>query len=91
MDNNVTRPERAPKQNVMGEELGTKLDKYKDKEGKDLIDRWEERYTIEEFRVLMWAMIEKYNERLGKKDSPVSEVRKIADYATRWLEVEDKQ
>lgn len=61
--------------------------KYK-RDGKDLIDRWHERYSIEEFRVLMWAMMEKYNERLGKKDDIAQEVQKIADYAQRWAEKE---
>lgn len=74
---------------MSNEPLKTKQQRYTDKNGQDLIDRWAERYTIEEFRVLMWAMLEKYNERLGKKDLPVSEVRKIADYAARWLEVEE--
>lgn len=77
----------APKTN--SDPLKTKQERYTDENDQDLIDRWAERYTIEEFRVLMWAMIEKYNERLGKKDVPANEVRKIADYAARWLEVEE--
>lgn len=60
----------------------------KDSEGKDLIARWADRYDIETFRVLMWAMLEKYNDRLGKKDLPAKEVAKMADYAKRWAEVE---
>lgn len=64
--------------------------KYK-RGDKDLIDRWHERYSIEEFRVLMWAMMEKYNERLGKKDCPAQEVAKIADFAARWAEKEAKE
>ena len=63
--------------------------KYR-RDGKDLIDRWHERYSAEEFRVLMFAMIEKYNERLGKKDDIAQEVRKIADYAQRWAEKEEQ-
>jgi len=85
MDNNVTRPERAPKDFSQQNQV-----KY-ERDGKDLIDRWHERYSAEEFRVLMWAMLEKYNERLGDKDDIALEVKKIADYAQRWAEKEDKQ
>lgn len=67
-----------------------KQPRYTDENGKDLIDKWEERYSIEEFRVLMWAMIEKYNERLGKKDDIIKEVTKIADYSNRWLQAEKR-
>ena len=38
----------------------------------------------------MWAMMEKYNTRLGRKDSIISEVGKMADYMNRWLEYETK-
>jgi hypothetical protein len=69
--------------------LGTKQERYKDSKGKDTIDKWIERYPLETFRVIMWIQMEKYNDRLGKKDSPVGEVRKIADYAARWLQVEE--
>ena len=67
-----------------------KQERYVGKDGKDLIDRWEEKYTIEEFRLVMWSVIERYNERLGKKDDPVQEVAKMADYIGRWLNVERK-
>ena len=72
----------------LGEPGSGKQPRYTDANGKDLIDEWAERYTPEEFRVIMWAQMEKYNRRLGKKDSVVNEVRKIADYANRWLAVE---
>ena len=60
-----------------------------DENGDDLIARWAKRYSIEEFRVLMWAMMEKYNDRLGKKDEPYKEVAKIATFAARWAKIED--
>jgi hypothetical protein len=72
------------------EGLCTKQDRYKAADGKDTIDKWAERYTAEEFRVIMWIQMEKYNDRLGKKDTVVNEVRKIADYAARWLEKEER-
>jgi len=74
---------------VQSADLGTKQERYKDSKGKDTIDKWMERYPLETFRVIMWIQMEKYNDRLGKKDSPVEEVRKIADYAARWLQVEE--
>lgn len=72
----------------MPEDFGKQNQVKYERGGKDLIDRWHERYSIEEFRVLMWAMMEKYNERLGKKDDIAQEVRKIADYAQRWADKE---
>lgn len=69
-------------------EFGPTKHYEQDENGDDLIARWSKRYSIEEFRALMWAMMEKYNDRLGKKDTPAKEVAKIADYATRWAEVE---
>ena len=65
-----------------------KQERYKSEDGKDLIDKWAETYEPEQFRLIMWAMVEKYNTRLGKKDSIVSEVGKMADYMNRWLEYE---
>ena len=65
-----------------------KQERYKNEDGSDLIDRWANTYEQEAFRMLMWAMVEKYNTRLGKKDSIVSEVGKMADYMNRWLEYE---
>ena len=59
-------------------------------EGKDLIARFAESYKTDEFRGAMRFNIEKYIDRLGKKDSLVKELRKIADYATRWAEYEEK-
>ena len=67
-----------------------KQERYVGKDGKDLIDRWEEKYTIEEFRLVIWSVIERYNERLGRKDDPVQEVAKMFDYMGRWLNVERK-
>lgn len=83
MDNNASRPARPPKDFGQQNQL-----KY-ERDGKDLIDRWHERYSASEFRVLMWAMLEKYNERLGDKDDIALEVKKIADYAQRWADKEE--
>lgn len=71
------------------DQLGTKQERYTDTGGKDLIDRWAERYTPEEFDLVIWTVMERYSERLGKKDERVKEIRKIADYAARWLAVEE--
>ena len=65
-----------------------KQERYKNDTGTDLIDRWAETYEHEQFRMIMWVMVEKYNTRLGKKDSIVKEVGKMADYMNRWLEYE---
>ena len=65
-----------------------KQERYKNDTGNDLIDRWAETYEHEQFRMIMWVMVEKYNTRLGKKDSIVKEVGKMADYMNRWLEYE---
>ena len=65
-----------------------KQERYRVGEGKDLIDRWAETKTPEQFRTIMFAMIEKYETRLGKKDSVVSEVTKMADYMERWRQYE---
>ena len=63
--------------------------RYTNDDGKDLIDKWAERYTQEEFRLIMLAMIEKYMTRMGRKDSIAQECRKIADYANRLVLVEE--
>ena len=63
--------------------------RYTSENGKDLIDRWAERYTADEFRLIMLAMIEKYMTRMGRKDSIAQECRKIADYANRLALVEE--
>jgi hypothetical protein len=60
-----------------------KQDRYLDEDGNDLIDRWAIRYTPEVFRIIMFAMMEKYQTRLGQKDSIAKECRKIADFANR--------
>ena len=66
-----------------------KQPRYTNEDGRDLIDKWAERYNPEEFRLIMFAMIEKYQERMGKKDSVAKECRKIADYANRLAIVEE--
>ena len=65
-------------------------DHYSIIDGKDLIARFAESYKTDEFRGAMRFNIEKYIDRLGKKDSLVKELRKIADYANRWADYEEK-
>ena len=61
---------------------------HKRKDGTDLIDEWWNKYEPEVARVLMWEMVNKYNNRLGKKDPVHIEVAKMADYMARWSEKE---
>ena len=68
-----------------------KQERYKIRDDKDLIDEWEERYSIEDFRKIIWAIMERYGRRVGLKDDPVQGVAKIADYANRWLEIEKRK
>tara|TARA_R110000803_G_scaffold4054_8_gene13904 strand:- start:1489 stop:1899 length:411 start_codon:yes stop_codon:yes gene_type:complete len=56
--------------------------------GEDLIDKWARDYTRERFRHVMWAMIDKYNCRLGKKAPIPEETAKMKDYMSRWHEYE---
>jgi hypothetical protein len=56
--------------------------------GGDLIDRWARDYTHERFRHVMWAMLDKYNCRLGKKAPIPEETAKMSDYMARWHEYE---
>lgn len=65
-----------------------KQERYLNEDGTDTIDKWAATRTNEAFRDIMFAQVEKYNDRLGKKDSIVSEVGKMADYMNRWLEYE---
>ena len=74
-----------------GQDEIVKQERYLGEDGKDLIDKWAERYSPEEFRLIMFAMMEKYQERLGKKDSIAKECRKIADYANRLALVEENR
>ena len=61
---------------------------HKRQDGTDLIDEWWNKYEPEVARVLMWEMVNKYNNRLGKKDPVHIEVAKMADYMARWSEKE---
>ena len=76
---------------IAKESIVTKQERYLQEDGKDLIDKWAERYTQEEFRLIMLAMIEKYMTRMGRKDSIASECRKIADFANRLALVEESR
>ena len=65
-----------------------KQERYLNDDGTDTIDKWAATRSNEAFREIMFAQVEKYHDRLGKKDSIVSEVGKMADYMNRWLEYE---
>ena len=65
-----------------------KQERYLKDDGTDTIDKWAATRSNEVFRDIMFAQVEKYHDRLGKKDSIVSEVGKMADYMNRWLEYE---
>jgi hypothetical protein len=62
--------------------------RYQDSRGEDWIDEFARTATADEFRGAMRFTIGKYNRRAGKKDSLVSEITKIEDYARRWREYE---
>ena len=62
--------------------------RYQDTAGEDWIDEAARTFTAEEFRGAMRFTIGKYVRRAGKKDALESEIEKIKDYASRWLEVE---
>lgn len=61
---------------------------HKRQDGTDLIDEWWNKYEPEVARILMWEMVNKYKNRLGKKDPVHIEVAKMADYLARWSEKE---
>ena len=67
-----------------------KKERYKKENGMDKIDEWARDKTHDQFRTIMWAMCEKYESRLGKKDAIVKEVGKMADYMNRWHLYEQK-
>lgn len=67
-----------------------KQSRYQDKSGEDWINECARTMTPEEFRGAMKFTIGKYVRRLGKKDSVISEVTKIADYAMRWKSYEER-
>lgn len=68
-----------------------KQERYQDSTGEDWIDECQRNLVPAEFQGAMKFTIGKYLRRLGKKDSIVNEVRKIADYANRWLEIEENR
>lgn len=71
-----------------GAEVWAKQERYRDQKGEDWIDECARTMTPEEFRAAMKFTIGKYVRRAGKKDAIEQEVRKIADYAKRWLDYE---
>jgi hypothetical protein len=66
-----------------------KQKRYLKADGTDLIDKWAATHTPEDFRLIMFTMMDKYRDRLGKKDSIAKECRKIADFANRLALVEE--
>jgi hypothetical protein len=81
-----------PQNGNNGEHYGevVKQERYKKENGMDKIDEWARDKTHDQFRTIMWAMCEKYESRLGKKDDIVKEVGKMADYMNRWHLYEQK-
>jgi hypothetical protein len=73
---------------VFTEEPYPKQARYQDAKGEDWIDEFARTATADEFRGAMRFTIGKYCRRAGKKDSLVSEITKIEDYARRWREYE---
>ena len=71
--------------------VSLKQERYVDNSGSDWIDEFSNTRSVEELRGAMIFTIGKYLRRVGKKDSIISEVKKIADYANRWLEYESKK
>jgi len=63
-----------------------KQDRYKDANGEDWIDECARTFTQEEFTGAMKFTIGRYTRRVGKKDDPIKEIEKIADYGQRWLQ-----
>lgn len=64
--------------------------RYRDSEGEDWIDEFARTATPEEFRGAMRFSIGKYVRRMGKKDERIKEIKKIADYANRWADYEER-
>ena len=58
-------------------------------DGTDWIDKFAASSNAEKFRGAMVFTIGKYMSRMGRKDTVQDEVRKIADYANRWLKYEE--
>ena len=54
----------------------------------DQIDKWAQDKTHDQFRTIMWAMMEKYQCRLGKKAPIPEETAKMLDYMDRWHQYE---
>ena len=79
-----------PRSEYSGKSVHIKQDRYVDNSGSDWIDEFSNTRSVEELRGAMIFTIGKYLRRVGKKDSIISEVKKIADYANRWLELEEK-
>ncbi len=67
-----------------------KQERYKNEDGTDFLEEFMESHTVAEVRGAMLFTIGKYQSRLGKKDAVVNEVRKMADYAARWLKYEEE-
>lgn len=60
-----------------------KQSRYKKQDGSDLIDRWIREDPPHVVRTKIFAHVEAYMTRYGKKDDPISEVLKIQDFINR--------
>ena len=65
-----------------------KQERYLTEDGSDWIDKFFASASKAEVRGAMAFTIGKYLSRLGKKDTVLNEVEKVADYSNRWLEYE---
>lgn len=59
-------------------------------EDSDLIDYWEATRTVGEFRQIILSEIDRYRTRYGKKDSCLTEAKKMRDYLNRLVAFEEK-
>jgi hypothetical protein len=59
---------------------------YNGKDGQDYLDQIFVKFPTEEVHGAMRFTMGKYINRLGEKDDRVKEVKKIIDYANRYLE-----
>lgn len=84
---------RACEQRIRDAELRdifSKQARYQDANGEDWIDEFARTSTVDEFRGAMAFNIGKYVRRMGRKDERIKEIKKIADYANRWAEYEER-
>jgi hypothetical protein len=89
VENFLGSPFSTPEEDEAFAAIEKKQERYQDAQGEDWIDEAARTFTAEEFRGAMKFTLGKYVRRAGKKDALASEIKKIRDYAARWLEVEE--